>query len=268
MADMATTVSSMEKRIKQVNAKEEQLFAKEKEHEMLVKAYIERKNEINEKKKSLDIQMATILQRECKAKELTFKAEESLKKVNEEKELIKSAQRCNQEMRDVNKVEMEKLSERIHKHNAEEKKIKMLQQGYEARMTGINEKERLTNEKLAESTLLKEKWTIDSEAVAMKLKELAFREKKCKEMEDQCNRRKEALNLQEGKLEKEKMRLKNLDRHLQQFGEDCETQRELNEEEDLRLKKEAKILAERKTCLTSLEKRGEEMKIAYEARMM
>ncbi len=102
----------------------------------------------------------------------------------------------------------------------------------------------------------------------MKLKELAFREKKCKEMEDQCNRRKEALNLQEGKLEKEKMRLKNLDRHLQQFGEDCETQRELNEEEDLRLKKEAKILAERKTCLTSLEKRVEEMKIAYEARMM
>ena len=136
-------------------------------------------------------------------------------------------------------------------------------------MTGINEKERLAEEKLAESTLLKEKWTIDSEAVAMKLKkELAFREKKCKEMEDQCNRREEALNLQEGKLEKEKIRLKNLDRHLQQFGEDCETQRELNEEEDLRLKKEAKILAERKTCLTSLEKRVEEMKIAYEARMM
>ena len=56
----------------------------------------------------------------------------------------------------------------------------MLQQGYEARMTGINEKERLTNEKLAESTLLKEKWTIDSEAVAMKLKELAFGEKNVK----------------------------------------------------------------------------------------
>ena len=47
-------------------------------------------------------------------------------------------------------------------------------------MTGINEKERLTNEKLAESTLLKEKLTIDSEAVAMKLKELAFREKNVK----------------------------------------------------------------------------------------
>ena len=43
----------------------------------------------------------------------------------------------------------------IHRHNAEEKKIKMLQQGYEARMTGINEKERLTNEKLAESTFAK-----------------------------------------------------------------------------------------------------------------
>ena len=46
-----TTVSSMEKRIKRANAKEEQLL-KEKEHEMLVKAYIERKNEINEKEKS------------------------------------------------------------------------------------------------------------------------------------------------------------------------------------------------------------------------
>ena len=73
--------------------------------------------------------MATILQRERKAKELTVKAEESLKKINEEKDLIKSAQRCNQEMRDVNKVEMEKLSERIHKHNAEEKKLKCFSKG-------------------------------------------------------------------------------------------------------------------------------------------
>ena len=86
-------------------------------------------------------------------------------------------------------------------------------------------------------------------------------------MEDQCNRRKEALNLQEGKLEK-KNAIEESGRHLQQFGEDCETQRELNEEEDLRLKKEAKILAERKTCLASLEKRVQEMKTAYEARMM
>ena len=75
------------------------------------------------------------------------------------------------------------------------------------------------------------------------------------------------MNLKQMKLDKEKNRLKNLDRNLQQFGEDCETQRELNEEEDIRLKKENKILSERKTCVDALEKRVKEMKVVYEERM-
>ena len=75
------------------------------------------------------------------------------------------------------------------------------------------------------------------------------------------------LNLKQMKLDKEKNRLKNLDRNLQQFGEDCETQRELNEEEDIRLKKENEILSERKTCVDALEKRVKEMKVVYEKRM-
>ena len=36
---------------------------------------------------------------------------------------------------------------------------------------------------------------------------------------------------------KERQRLKDLDRNLQQFGEDCETQREINEKESERLLK-------------------------------
>jgi len=267
MLKIQNKLKTMQEKMNVINMKEQQLIIKEQEHELLVKAYIERKNEVDEKKKSLDIQYATITQRENEAKEITLKAENALKKVNEEKELIKAAQRCNQEMRDVNKVEKEKLSERINKFNIEEKKFNILKQGYDVRINAIKEKEDEIEKNLLESNNMKNTLTTDREEVDRLLKELKIREETCKEKEKKCKKFEIELNLKQMKLDKEKNRLKNLDRNLQQFGEDCETQRELNEEEDIRLKKENKILSERKTCVDALEKRVKEMKVVYEERM-
>ena len=265
--DIENKMKIMEEKMTATNKKEQQLIAKEQEHEVLVKAYIERKNEIDKKKKVLDIQHATITQRENEAKELTMKAEKALLKINEEKELVKAAQRCNQEMRDVNKVAQEKLSERINKFNAEEKKFKILKEGYDARLCTIQEKEETLKQQSAESNALLNSAREDRVKIDKLLNELKIREQQCKDRENKCKKVEIDLNVKQLKLQKEKNRLKNLDKHLQQFGEDCETQRELNEEEDMRLKKENSILKERKICVESLEKRVMEMKVIYEERL-
>ena len=117
----------------------------------------------------------------------------------------------------------------------------------------IKEKEDEIEKNLLESNNMKNTLTTDREEVDRLLKELKIREETCKEKEKKCKKIEIELNLKQMKLDKEKNQLKNLDRNLQQFGEDCETQRELNEEEDIRLK-ENKILSERKTCVDALEK--------------
>ena len=70
-----------------------------------------------------------------------------------------------------------------------------------------------------------------------KLVDLIARERKCADIEvSQQKKQMDMMKMKAGIL-KERQRLKDLDRNLQQFGEDCETQREINEKESERLLK-------------------------------
>ena len=102
-------------------------------------------------------------------------------------------------------------------------KFEIMQKGLDVRTTEVEDKEKIL--KKVKADLEKETGELDQskEEWDAKLVDLIARERKCADIEvSQQKKQMDMMKMKAGIL-KERQRLKDLDRNLQQFGEDCDT---------------------------------------------
>ena len=230
-------VFGINKELEGLSMREQQLKQKQQEHEVLLQAYLERKQEQEADKKKLTAREKAIGAREKTMEEAQKKMQSAESNVAQrEAELGKSKQNFS-ELQDLYNSERTLFNTRKEAFDRQFEKFEIMQKGLDVRTTEVEDKEKIL--KKVKADLEKETGELDQskEEWDAKLVDLIARERKCADIEvSQQKKQMDMMKMKAGIL-KERQRLKDLDRNLQQFGEDCETQREINEKESERLLK-------------------------------
>ena len=231
-------LKNAERFLNDVTIREKQLQKSIFEHESLVEDFTERKKELTTQEAAMDTRKKTLKQKEDNIMSSVNAHAKQLDDYKEKEKELEKLKKNFQELTDVIKTERLVLNKRRDDFQREHSKLDVLRKGIGARTVDVEEREKALK-KLLEDAELKQRLArnIKSEWED-KIIAIEAREQVCKEAEIALESNKKQLEETRLNLENERKRLKILDRHLQQFGEDCETQREINEQESKRLAEE------------------------------
>lgn len=239
-------LKNAEKILNDVTIREKQLQKSISEHEAQIEDFTERKKELVTKEGDMDTRMKIMKRKEDN---IISRVNAHAKQLDEYKEKEKELQKLKknvQELTDVLKTERLVLNKQREDFQREYSQLDVLRKGIEARTVDVEEREKALK-KLLEDAESKQRLarSIKSEWED-KIIAIETREQVCMQTEIVQEANKKQLEETRLNLENERKRLKNLDRHLQQFGEDCETQREINGQESKRLAREWVVFNEMK----------------------